>query len=258
MNGVLCRVGIDSTPRYGGWNAPVDEQTGRFVFVPITDSSYNPADSYILGGKRTYDEVLPVLHRFSIECRQPEHKGFTLPARLHGKSMHLDPDFQELTYGDDAKRGRCFNAPPEVNFVAFYSSLRSLQTGKLVYALVGIFFLAGEPRTVDQIPAEEYLLNAHTRWSQQKAGDIIIRGKHGESGLFDRCIEIGGRRGKGNHYRVHEHLLAEWGGLGVEDGWIHRSAVLPRFTCGRRFLDWLHKQNRRIIAAQYKANDAGV
>jgi putative DNA base modification enzyme with NMAD domain len=141
MNGVLVRVGIDSTRKYGGWNAPVDEQTGRFVFVPITDSSYNPADSYILGGKRTYDEVLPFLREFGKDYGQPEHEGFMLPAGLHGEIMHLDPDFKELTYGDDAKRGSCFKGSSEVNFVAFYSSLRSLQTpGKLVYALVGIFF----------------------------------------------------------------------------------------------------------------------
>lgn len=250
MNGALIRVGIDGTPRYGGWNAPVNE-TGRFVFVPITDSSYNPSDSYVPGGKRTYDEVRPVLRRFGVECRQPEHQAFTLPAPLRDKAMHLDPDFQKLTYGDSPKRGSCFIGSSEMNFAAFYSSLRSLQNGKLVYALIGIFFLAGSPRRVDQIPAGEALNNAHTRWSRLRPGDIVIQGEREKSGLFEKCIEIGEWRR--NAYRVKECLLTEWGGLSVKDGWIQRGGVPPRFTCGGRFLDWLHKQKPRVIRAQYQA-----
>ncbi len=253
MNGALVRVGIDSTKRYGGWNAPVDERTGHFVFVPITDSTYNPTDSYAPGGQRKYDEVLPVLHRFSIEYGEPRHQGFSLPARLHGQSMHLDPDFQELTYGDDAKRGSCFSGASELDFAGFYSSLRSLQTGKLVYgAGRNIFSCWQAPNSRARFPPK----NTSSIPTLDGASRKLAISSFGESpenrGLFDRCIELGGKRGKGNNYRVHEHLLAEWGGLGVKHRWIHRSAVLPRFTCGERFLDWLQKQNRRAAAAQYR------
>jgi len=36
MNGLLVRVGIDSTD--GGWNAPVRLASGEFAYVTITDS----------------------------------------------------------------------------------------------------------------------------------------------------------------------------------------------------------------------------
>ena len=53
MRGLLVRVGIDQTPEYGGWNAPVNTQTWRFMSVPIRDSTYNDA-SYVENGERIY------------------------------------------------------------------------------------------------------------------------------------------------------------------------------------------------------------
>jgi hypothetical protein len=49
MRGILVRVGIDQTPEYGGWNAPVNTETRRFIFVPIRDSTYNNT-GYIANG----------------------------------------------------------------------------------------------------------------------------------------------------------------------------------------------------------------
>ena len=63
MSGLLVRVGIDGTPKYGHWNAPVDADTNRFVFVPISDCSYNSSREYIPGGERTFEEVVPELAR---------------------------------------------------------------------------------------------------------------------------------------------------------------------------------------------------
>jgi hypothetical protein len=106
VTGLLIRIGIDGTPQYVGWKAPVDMETRRFIFVPIKDAPYNN-DDYIEGGRRIYgEEVLPELRNFAIDCGSPKNPCFSLPTRLQQQPMHLDPDFLQSTYGDDAIRGR--------------------------------------------------------------------------------------------------------------------------------------------------------
>jgi hypothetical protein len=90
MKAILVRVGVDATA--GGWNAPVDPNTNEFVFVPIPEVREDLRPSLT----RTYDEVAPALDAF----------GVPLPQRLAGKAMHLDPDFEHLTYRDKNRRGR--------------------------------------------------------------------------------------------------------------------------------------------------------
>src|SRR5207245_4732815 len=89
MNGLLVRVGIDSTG--GCWNAPMRLASGEFAYVTITDTK--PLRD---GMARHYDEFIPVAKRF----------GEQLPPDLLGTPTHLDPDFDQLTYGDQAQRGK--------------------------------------------------------------------------------------------------------------------------------------------------------
>ena len=71
MNGLLVRVGIDSTD--GGWNAPVIIRSGEFAYITITEAK--PARPGLL---RSYDEFVPALSRFGVE----------LPRRLLGISFN--------------------------------------------------------------------------------------------------------------------------------------------------------------------------
>jgi len=258
--GLLVRVGIDSSQKSGNWNAPIDEN-GRFVFVPISDMEYNDS-GYVQGGERTYEnEVLCELKAFAEDCGQLDHRGFQLPRRLHRQPMHLDPDFQTLTYGDDPIRGKKLGEFGEGSFLAFYSSFKSLTGGRLVYALIGLLVLAERPRKLGSstpLRREERLLNAHTRWRDVKEGDLVAHGKEGESGLLERAIPIGEWRlhqgGGRPAYRVYQRLLDEWGGLTPEDdGWIQRSAVLPEFNCPDKFLEWFYKRNIALVREQYRA-----
>lgn len=252
MKGLLVRVGIDQT--YGRWNAPVDTATNRFVFVPIPDSSYNDG-RYIPSGERLYgDEVVATVEQFGVECGKPDDRCFRLPPPLHRQPMHLDPDFRQLTYGDDSHRGRLLKEFDEGDFLAFYSSFRPLQPGKLVYALIGLFVLSGRPVDASKIPEADRFRNAHTRWKNTKPGDIIAFGEDSESGLFDRCIPIGEWRD--NAYRVRKDILTEWGGISpVKNGWIQRSANLPLFRDPGRFKRWLDQkranQNIRLLRSEY-------
>jgi hypothetical protein len=253
VRGLLVRVGIDQTPEYGGWNAPVNTQTWRFMFVPIRDSTYNDA-SYVVNGERVYGkEVTAALARFGVECGDPTHECFRLPVRLHNEPMHLDPDFLHLTYGDDPRRGRSLREFKEDDFIAFYSSLRSLNGGKLIYALIGLFVLAGSPINASDVADHQRLSNAHTRWKNVKVADIVAFGKPGQSGLFERCLPIGEFRDRA--YRVRKDVLTEWGDITVRDGWLQRSANLPEFKSPSRFRMWLEKQHIRLDRAQYQVPD---
>ena len=250
MKGLLVRVGIDSTPEYGAWNAPVNTDN-RFVFVPIKDHEYNVSGLYIEGGNRQYEEVIPELDKFARECGHVDKECFELPARLHKEPMHLDPDFLKLTYGDKNKRGKKLLKFGEDDFIAFYSSLRQVSGGTLTYALIGLFVLAASPRLACEVPASERRWNAHTRWNSVESDDIVVYGKPGQSGLFERCIPIGEFRD--NAYRVTKKLLGDWGELSVENGWIQRSANPPKFEDPRKFRSWLDDQKMPIHAVQYQA-----
>ena len=66
MEGLLSRIGVDQA--YGGWNAPVDEETGEFVFVPIPDGKNK---QYPPGLRISYQQSLAELKSFA------QKKGFT-------------------------------------------------------------------------------------------------------------------------------------------------------------------------------------
>ena len=83
MNGLMVRVGVDATA--GAWNGPVDSKSGEFVYVPIDETQGNRS-----GYKKPFNLLAPALNRM----------GLCLPTHLRRKTMHLDPDFDFLTYGD--------------------------------------------------------------------------------------------------------------------------------------------------------------
>ena len=89
VKGLLVRVGIDSTD--GCWNAPMRLASGEFAYVTITDTK-----RCAHGMARRYDEFIPAVKRF----------GEQLPSPLLGQPTHLDPDFDQLTYGDQGQRGK--------------------------------------------------------------------------------------------------------------------------------------------------------
>ncbi len=192
MRGLLVRVGIDISEKSGGWNAPVDMRTRRFIFVPIRDEGYNRCGEYIDEGRRVYgEEVAPALKKFAHECQREESRCFQLPKRLNGNvAMHLDPDFKYLTYGDDLPRGwnlilhGDWPGLEEDDFLAFYSSFRNIhepdKPGGLVYALIGLFVLQSPPivyRPGHPIPHDERLQNAHTRWKAWDKDQIVVHAR---------------------------------------------------------------------------------
>jgi len=235
---ILVRVGIDQA--YGSWNAPVDPETREFVYVPIPDGA---AKTYTPGDARGYEELAGGLAKFGARCGV----SVCCPEGLRLRQMHLDPDFDYLTYGDNgARRGVKIARLRQNDLLVFYAGLRSVVSpSELVYALVGLFVIEEVVRAMT-IPAERRHENAHTRWSTISAEDVVVRGRGGLSGRFDRCIPIGEWRD--NAYRVRRDIEAAWGGLSVKNGYIQRSAVPPELLNPRRFYRWF--QARGVILLQ--------
>jgi len=241
MQALLVRIGVDQA--YGGWNAPVDAD-GRFVYVPIPEKRgtlFHP------GLERRYGEVLPALHRFCGDhgCDLYDELGF--PLSLLDHPMHLDPDFECLTYGDvGSRRGAGMVNMDDGDLLVFYGGLRPIHRceHKLIYALLGLYVVQ-EVVTASDVTQDHWFENAHVRKKKRGATDVVVRAKPKVSGRFDRCIPIGEWRG--GAYRVRQDILDVWGGLSVKDGFIQRSAVPPTFMKPDRFLAWLKTHDIQLL-----------
>lgn len=264
MKGFLVRVGIDSSS--GGWNAPVDER-GRFLFVPIPDCPYNPSGEYVDGGRETFKDVLPDLEGFANEYANKSadsKKYFELPKKLETAAMHMDPDFGHLTYGDSRRRGKPLIDMDKGDFLAFYAGLRSVSSGALIYALIGMLEVGGKPKwgksEIEKMTDKERLCNAHSRWKSlcQDDKDVILKGAGSGSGLFDRCVEIGDQDKENHQYYVREDILRQWGGFKErKDGQprsrnIQRSGNLPEFACPEKFMTWFAAQKIKMSRTRYR------
>lgn len=241
MKGLLVRIGVDQA--YGGWNAPVDAE-GSFVYVPIPEKR---GTAFHAGLERRYGEVLPALQRFCRVHNCDLRGDLRFPEELLAHPMHLDPDFECLTYGDvGGRRGAGMVNMAEGDLLVFYGGMRPVHRceHKLVYALLGIYVVQ-EVVPVASVPPERWYENAHVRKTKRGETDIVVRAKPDVSGRFDQCIPIGEWRG--GAYRVRQDVLDIWGGLSVKDGFIQRSAVPPSLNNPSKFLRWLQKQSVRLI-----------
>lgn len=241
MKGLLVRIGVDQT--YGGWNAPVDAD-GHFVYVPIPEkigTLFHP------GLERRYDEVLPALKCFCDDHGRDLYADLRFPQDLLRYPMHLDPDFEHMTYGDEgARRGAGIVNMNEGDLLVFYGGLRPLHTceHKLIYALIGIY-VVNEVLNVADVPQQRWHENAHLRKTKPSETDIVVRAKQEVSGRFDRCIPIGEWRNCA--YRVRQDILDAWGGLSVKDGFIQRSIVPPTLNNPTKFVGWLQSQMIKLL-----------
>jgi hypothetical protein len=231
MNALLCRVGADQSVNGGSWNGLVDTATGRFLYVAIPES--RPVKP---GMEKPYSALASKILEF----------GGTLPPQFHARHMHLDPDFDYLTYGDQGERAKQLKVNlDDGDLLVFYASLSDVRTKALIYAIIGLYVIE-DCRLATELPPNEYCTNAHTRRDLQPgAQDLIIRGRPGASGRLEYCLPIGDYRDRA--YRVWPDLLEEWGGLSVRDGYLQRSARLPRFLDPYRFQNWLNSKTPVLL-----------
>ncbi len=245
MKAILVRVGADQSDGGGWFNSPVDSRTDEFVYVPIPE---DPASN--LRKAIPYEALKTPLARF----------GWKVPSHLAKSKMHLDPDFEHLTYGDqggNGKRGsQILGKLGSGDLLVFYGGLRDVHPAqRLVYALIGLYVIDSIVPAIS-VPRTRWHENAHTRRIlDASASDVVVRAKREGSGRLDYCIQIGSYRKPAGHpqkrpsYRVEPSVLKEWGGLSVADGFLQRSAQLPEFNDAERFYKWFLGKKRRLIAA---------
>ncbi|MEX1253344.1 MAG: hypothetical protein WEE64_03290 [Dehalococcoidia bacterium] len=234
MNALLVRVAADLTAVGGSWNGPVDSRSRKFVYVPIPEASRLHA-----GLEKRYTALIPALADLAVE----------LPGHLRSRRMHLDPDFSHLTYRDVGQRAKQLHERlGRGDLVVFYAGLRDVNGAReLVYAIIGLLVVE-EFVLARDVPARNRDMNAHARRVLAPGvEDLIVVGQPGVSGRLERCLPIGERRDRA--YRVRRNLLDEWGGLSVNDGYVQRSARLPRFLDAPRFIGWLERQRPTLKQA---------
>lgn len=232
MNALLIRVAADQSSGGGSWNGPVDGLTNAFAYVAIPEYTATHA-----GLEEPYSELTPALSKFSI----------TLPSHLSSAHMHLDPDFDHLTYGDSGQKARQIRgAINPGDYAVFYAGLRDTRRApQLIYAIIGILEVDALV-SATSIPHDRRDVNAHSRRIlEPDAGDVIVVGRPGTSGRLTNCIPIGEYRDRA--YRVRGDLLAEWGGLTVANGYLQRSARIPSFLDPKRFLAWFERQSPTLV-----------
>lgn len=243
MKGILLRVGCDSTKAGGFWNAPVDPDSWIYVYVPIPEE----AKYRHISKCPTYRAFKKSVERFNVQ----------LPKNLQAARVHLDPDFESLTFGEPfdhrkkilSSRGQIINQLKKGDFIAFYASFRPTKPikHKLAYCLFGILYI-GRKSFVNQLNNSDKTNCAHGRRIGAEK-DLVVWGVKGKSGRFEQAILIGEYRDKA--YRVSSDILKKWGGLKVKNGYIQRSARPPFFKCPKQFLAWLkeREETKKLIRA---------
>jgi hypothetical protein len=232
MGSLLVRVGADQSPGGGFWNGPVNSRSNEFVYVPIPETK-----SVRTGLEKPYSALLPVLSKY----------GVALPVHLREQNMHLDPDFDYLTYGDQGERAKQLRTKlQQGDMIVFYAGLRDMQEHRLIYAIIGLFIVK-EIMLAANLSSVAWGINAHSRRNLvDGAEDLIVRAQPKVSGRLQRCIPIGELRNR--VYRVRNDLLDAWGGLDIKDGYIHRSARLPAFRDAAKFHRWFQAQKPELVA----------
>lgn len=232
LNGLLVRVGADLSSGGGSWNGPVNSLSREFVYVAIPETL-----AVHRGMERPFSALAPVLLKLGVD----------LPDRLSQRHMHLDPDFDYLTYGDQGERAKQLRAGLRPSdFIVFYAALADVRTKRqLVYAIIGLFVIK-DFRLATKVKPENRDINAHSRRRlKPDAEDLIVCARPSVSGRLTRCIPMGEYRNRA--YRVRPDLLAAWGGLSVKDGYLQRSARLPRFLDPIKFFQWFQMQNPVLV-----------
>lgn len=241
--GLLIRVGIDSV--YGEWNAPINTNTGDFVYLPIPESDQHKLKSSLIF---PYDHFISDLKEFSYINGLTGKKEIPLPSYLSGVNTHLDPDFNYLTYGDNGEhRGKELKHQfHKGDFIVFYAGLKPINHYEypLCYAIIG-FYEIDKVITAGDIAEEDSIINAHTRKQNPNPNDVLVIANPQNSGRLEKCIEIGEYRDRA--YRIRADLLELWGGISAKDGYLQRSAVLPKFNDPENFLKWFAKQNVKLL-----------
>jgi hypothetical protein len=214
------------------------------IYLPIPE---NTKHEIITGFERKYETVIPYLEKYTSKHDIDLFKDLSFPSVLLQQNMHLDPDFNHLTYGDNGNiRGKGASSLEKGDFIVFYSGLKPFKPyhDNLVYALIG-YYEVEKTMWAKDVSENQRDDNAHLRKKVVHPTDIIVYANPNRSGRFRHCIPVGEYRNR--FYRITDPLLEEWGGLGIKDGFIQRNINPPFFNNCDKFLKWLEDKSPEFI-----------
>ncbi|MGB3016953.1 MAG: hypothetical protein WBC65_04035 [Ignavibacteria bacterium] len=174
MKAILLPVGIDSN--YGTLS-PV-HYDNSFSYIPI----YYKEIEKERKEKRTY-KSLDLSH--------------AVPDKLVKKKVHLDPEFESFTYGDQGnQKSKALLKLNKGDLLVFYFEGRRQsdphETGCFIFAYFVVKYVVewNNLSSVDRKKYEKVLKNnAHFRSSKPKDNLVIVKG-YSKSKLFKKCIPI--------------------------------------------------------------------
>ena len=227
MKAMLLRVGIDKGT--DGTLAPIFTN-GNFEYIPLSEKNVNTLE------KKTYSNTKGLNGRYFKQY---------LPKKIKDRKLHLDPEFETFTYGDQTIKRNYLLKLEESDLLVFYAGLTPYknQLHKEGLYIIGYFKV---DRVVDfsELSTDEKMYNCeiHSNNSHIKSDSldklVIVKGNDNSSKLLEKAVLISNKKlnkiGRGYHAVSSE--MEEL--LGIS-GSIQRS-IPPRFVTGSYLENLIH------------------
>jgi hypothetical protein len=186
VKALFLRVGIDKG--CGGCLAPIYHD-GSFEYIPIPEEQPTSEN-------RTYKDL---------QGRKVESLASLLPARLHQKFPHFDPEFETFTYGDPAvnKSRQLLRLSPG-DLLVFYAGLKPYksQDPSRLY-IIGYFTISHIHNFNENAESPDKLMiagrlrnNAHMKRINRDRGLVIAEGDPARSILLRKALPFGDSRNR--------------------------------------------------------------
>lgn len=218
IKAMLLRVGIDKSS--DGVLAPIFSD-GSFEYIPLSEKDENSIE------KRTFNDL--------IGCKGSPLSNY-LPQKVALRKVHLDPEFNTFTYGDEGKKAAYLRKLNPGDLLVFYAGLKSYNYEENPEALyiIGYFTIIeiidfknnqNDTYSIKTI-RKQYSNNSHPKRSDT-SDMVLVRGDPDKSKLLEKAIQISQKKLNkiGRKYHAVSPEMVEL--LGIE-GSIQRS-IPPRF-----------------------------
>lgn len=221
MKAMLLRVGIDKSS--DGVLSPIFSD-GSFEYIPLSEKDENSIE------KRTYKEIVG---------RKGYQLSYYLPEKVAIREVHLDPEFNAFTYGDEGRKAVYLRNLMPGDLLVFYAGLRPYENDRYSEALyiIGYFVIMDiidfkdkhKPDNKYSIKniRQKYPSNSHPKRSDVR-DMVLVVGDPEESKILDKAIIISQKKVNkiGRTYHAVSPQIEEL--LGIK-GSIQRS-IPPRFV----------------------------
>jgi hypothetical protein len=214
---MLLRVGIDKGT--DGVLAPIFSD-GSFEYIPLSEKNENTAE------KKTFKNT---------RGRNGVQFSDYLPEKIRNLKMHLDPEFETFTYGDQTVKTNYLLKLEHNDLLVFYAGLTPYKNSEYEEALyiIGYFSVRSvtDFKILDKLEiqkkSKDYRNNSHIKLGGLE-NLVVVEGDHKKSKLLEKAVLISEKKLNkiGRNYHTVSAEMEEI--LGIS-GSIQRS-IPPRFV----------------------------